>query len=237
MSSHNVIDIIIILLFLIGIVSGIKNGVVKGTISLIGTIVVFVLAFYLKNPLASFFFEHLPFLSIFKGADIINIMFYELIAFLIMISLLSIILGILIKISKIIERLFNFTVILGVISKLLGAIIGFAETYLIVFALIVIVSQPFMIGNEIYKSKLASLIANKSFILTNISKKSINTFNEVYDLKNKYKSDNVRFNYEALDVMMKYDFITVDSVIKLKEKDKLKIKGIDNLIKKYEDKK
>ena len=116
----NLLDSIIIVLFIVGILGGLKSGVIKSTVTLVGTIIVFILAFYLKNPLATILYTYLPFFDILNGAVVINILLYEFIAFLIAIAILSLALGILIKVSGFIEKVFNATIILGMISKLLS---------------------------------------------------------------------------------------------------------------------
>ena len=120
----NILDSVILVLFIVGIMGGIKKGFIKGTVALIGTIIVFVLAFYLKNPIAKLFYTYLPFFD-FGGKVVINILLYELLAFLIMTSLLGVILGILLKISGFIEKIFNITIVLGLLSKLAGAILPY----------------------------------------------------------------------------------------------------------------
>ena len=62
-------------------------------------------------------------------------------------------------------------------------------------------------------------------------------FSEFAELKNKYKNTDSasKFNYDTLDLFLKYDIVDVKSVRKLREKNKLKIDGIDELIKKYEE--
>ena len=132
----NLLDSIIIVLFIVGILGGLKSGVIKSTVTLVGTIIVFILAFYLKNPLATILYTYLPFFDILNGAVVINILLYEFLAFLIAVAILSLALGILIKVSGFIEKVFNATIILGMISKLLGAIVGFVEAYVLIFILI-----------------------------------------------------------------------------------------------------
>ena len=58
---------------------------------------------------------------------------------------------------------------------------------------------------------------------------------EFGDLKNKYEStENAsEFNRETLDLFLKYDVVTVESVDKLIEKDKLKIDTVEEILNKY----
>ena len=73
----NLIDAIIVLLILLGGVIGFKDGVIKRTTSFLGTFLVVVVAFVLKNHLSVVMYENLPFFKfggLIKGLDIINIL-------------------------------------------------------------------------------------------------------------------------------------------------------------------
>lgn len=232
----NLLDSIIIVLFIIGILGGLKSGVIKSTVTLVGTIIVFILAFYLKNPLATILYTYLPFFNILNGAVVINILLYELLAFLIAVAILSLALGILIKVSGFIEKVFNATIILGMISKLLGAIVGFVEAYVLIFILIFILSQPFLFMNTIYSSKVATFILNHSLVLTDIVSETTGTIEEIYNLKDDYNEENIdEFNYAALDIMMKHKVVDSNTILKLKESNKLTFSGVDSLIEKYKE--
>ena len=63
----------------------------------------------------------------------------------------------------------------------------------------------------------------------------MNALTEFGELKNKYENtDNaLEFNRETLDLFLKYDVITVESVDKLIEQDKLKIDDVDTILNKY----
>ena len=56
-------------------------------------------------------------------------------------------------------------------------------------------------------------------------------------MKEKYDNTDSasKFNYDTLDLFLKYDIIDIKSARKLREKNKLKIDGIDALLKKYEE--
>ncbi|MBE5746547.1 MAG: CvpA family protein, partial [Clostridiales bacterium] len=60
----NIVDIIIIALLALSIFNGFRRGVVNSFVTLVGTILAFVVAFYLKTPVSIFMYEHLPFFSI-----------------------------------------------------------------------------------------------------------------------------------------------------------------------------
>ena len=142
----NIIDAIIILIILMGAVVGFKNGVIRQMVSLVGFLLVIILAFMLKNPLSLWMYEHLPFFNfwgILKGVTVINILLYEVIAFLILVAVFSIILKLVLFAAKLIEKILEFTVILGIPSKILGAVVGAIEYFFLVFVVLYVVSLPF----------------------------------------------------------------------------------------------
>ena len=82
----NVVDVIIIALLILGGVAGFKAGVIKKLTDFIGMFVVIILAFYLKNYISVIMYENLPFFNFFgliNGIDALNILLYEVIAFLV----------------------------------------------------------------------------------------------------------------------------------------------------------
>ena len=104
----NILDALIIVLIIISIIGGLSRGFIKETVLLIGMILIIVLSWYLKNPVASFLYKHLPFFNfpgILKGVAVVNILLYEVLAFLIIISILYLILRIILKVTGLIETL------------------------------------------------------------------------------------------------------------------------------------
>ena len=117
----SIVDSILILFWLLGVVLGFKKGLIKSLVALVGLIAVVIIAYYLKNPLASYLFKYVPFLNFsgsWQGLVTLNILLYEVISYIIVFVLLSSILAILIKISGILEKILNATIILGIPSNL-----------------------------------------------------------------------------------------------------------------------
>lgn len=224
----NIIDVCIILLLILGAVLGFKRGLTKSLASSIGFVAVIVFAFLLKNPLSEFMYQNLPFFDfwgIFKGITVLNILLYEIVAFLILVSVFSIILKVVIFATSVFEKLLNMTIILGIPSKILGMVVGIIEYYVIVFACLFIISLPIFNFDFISGSKWRNQILNNTPILTTMSKDTINVFNEFSELQDKHKnsSSQKEFNTEAMDIFLKYKIITVDSAIELVNKEKISI--------------
>ena len=87
----NIMSAVIILIVLFYVVLGFKRGVIKTGVSLIGTIAILVVSFVLKDIVANFLMEHLPFFNfggIFDGITSINILMYEMISFIVVFVIL-----------------------------------------------------------------------------------------------------------------------------------------------------
>lgn len=239
----NILDVIIILIILFEAVVGFKRGFFYKTISFVGFFLVIILSFYLKNPLSILMYENLPFFNfggIIEGVTVLNIAVYELIAFLVVSTILSLIFRLILTATKLFEKLLKITIVLGIPSKILGLVVGAIEGFVICFIGLYIISLPFIDSNVdfIQESKYKDQILTKTPFLSNIADESVVVFNEFAALKEKYRNQTNpgQFNYETLDLFLKHEVITVESVKKLDERGKLKIDKdkIENLINKYE---
>lgn len=234
----SVIDIFIIALIIICGGIGFKRGVFKQAVITIGSILVFILSYYFKDYLADFFSYNLPFFNFtgdIAGLSSINIIMYQMIAFLIMLAVFSAILAVLIKITGVFEKILSFTIILGIPSKLLGLLLGLVEGYVISFICLFLLTQPALKINLIDDSKFTSVILNSSPGLSKIVSDMENSIIEIYDLGKDYNINKNadEFNRNSIDVMLKNKIITKEYVEKLISKNKLNVKGIDTILNKY----
>lgn len=233
------VDIIIVAFIFLGGIVGWKRGVFKELVSAIGIVLITVLSFVFKNPLSVILYENLPFFKfggIFKGVTVLNIALYELIAFLIVFSILMILWKLVVFASSIVQKIIDMTIILGIPSKILGFLIGLVEYYLICFIVLYVMVLPIFSVKKVVDSKYAKLILEKTPLVSCKFGDKTEFLNEFASLKEKYKSTEsaTQFNYDTLDLFLKYDIIDINSAKKLREKNKLKIDGIDELLKKYE---
>jgi len=231
-----IIDVIIILIILLGGVIGFKEGVIKKLTSIIGLIAVIVLSFILKNYLSVFFYENLPFFDlwgVFKGIQVLNIVFYEMLAFVIIAAVLTLIYRVLLAVTGIIEKVLKATIILSIPSKILGFFVGLIENYFWVYLFLFIFTLPFINIKEIYESKLALFIMEETPILSKYTGKTVEMYNDLYEIiDNKENKSNEQINEEAMDLMLEYDIITIDSATKLIERNKVNINN-DAFLEKY----
>lgn len=234
-----IVDIIILIIILFGAVIGFKRGFTRSLVSALGFIVIAILAFFLKNPLSVLLYENLPFFKfggILKGVTVLNIALYELLAFVIVLAILGVALKILMVATSVFEKLLKMTIILGIPSKIMGAIVGAVESFVIVFIALYIVSLPMFNISFIENSKWKKQILNNTPVLSAFSKKTMGVVDEFSGIKEKYKDNNKNaeeFNKEVLDLFLKYDVVKVSSIDKLVEKGKLQINNIEEILMKY----
>ncbi len=236
----NIFDVAIILILIMGAITGFKRGFISEIVRSVGFFVVIILAYILKNPVSVLLYEHLPFFNLFgfiKGVTVLNVIIYEIIAFFIVLSLLTIILKLIIKLTNLIEFFIDLTVVLTPISKLGGLIVGLIESYIWVFIILYIISLPIFNIPELNGSKFRDKILNHTPICSNITNKSLSLINDFDSIKDKYKdnTNTEEFNKETLDLFLKYNIIKPDSADKLLKENK--IKNVDEVIKKYKEEK
>lgn len=235
----NIIDVVIILVLLMGAVIGFKRGLTGSLVNFVGFILVLVLAYLLKNPVSAVMYKFLPFFNFggaIKGVTVLNIALYEFIAFLLVASVLMAILKLVIFASSLFEKLLNFTIILGIPSKILGAIIGVIQHFIIIFIVLYLLNLPFINIGIVNESKYKDKILNSTPILSNMVGNTLDVIKEFSDLKDKYEviNDPNQFNLETLDLFLKHKVITVDAARDLIASNKLNIPGADSVLNKYE---
>lgn len=234
-----IVDIVILIIILLGAVIGFKRGFTRSLVSALGFIVIAILAYFLKNPLSILLYENLPFFKfggILKGVTVLNIALYELLAFVIVLAILGVALKILMVATSVFEKILKMTIILGIPSKIMGAVVGALEAFVIVFISLYALSLPIFNISIVNDSNWKDMILNKTPILSAFSKDTMQVIDEFAGIKEKYKDNNKNaeeFNKEVLDLFLKYDVVKVSSIDKLVEKGKLQINNIEEILMKY----
>ena len=223
----SVVDIIILIFLGLGALIGFKRGFTRQLVSLVGIFVILILSFMFKNPVSVFLYNNLPFFNfggIFKDITVLNILVYEVIAFFVVFFVLTLIFKLLLFVTKIFEKILNATIILGIPSKILGALLGVVQNFVYVFIILYILSLPIFNINIIKDSKLANTILNKTPILNKICDDTLDVFNEVIELKDEFKTTtNMKeYNQKTLNTMIDKGIITRENVIELINKGKIK---------------
>ena len=238
-SNMVIVDILIFIFIFLGFVVGFKRGFSKEVVSFLGFLLVFILAYYLKNPVSNFLFKVMPFFSfdgIFKGITSLNILVYEVIAFFLVLSLLMLVFKLLIFATGIFEKFLDFTIILGLPSKILGGILGLVQGFIGVYIVLFFLMLPVFHIKAVQDSTVASAIIEKTPVMSNVMGNVLHVITDMDQLKEEYQKteDPNKFNLEALDLMLKYHIIDIDNVKILEKMGKLKMDGINRVIHKYE---
>ena len=223
----NVVDVIIIALLILGGVAGFKAGVIKKLTDFIGMFVVIILAFYLKNYISVIMYENLPFFNFFgliNGIDTLNILLYEVIAFLVIFIALLFVLKVVLMLTGLVEKILKATVILSIPSKLLGIVVGVIEMYVYLFLILVIVSLPIFDSSFLKDSKMNIFILNNTPVLSGVSEEIIDIYGDVYNIiDNRKNKTNEQLNEEILKVLIDKKVVTKESAKKLVDRNKIHI--------------
>ena len=223
----NVVDVIIIALLILGGVAGFKAGVIKKLTDFIGMFVVIILAFYLKNYISVIMYENLPFFNFFgliNGIDALNILLYEVIAFLVIFIALLFVLKVVLMLTGLVEKILKATVILSIPSKLLGIVVGIIEMYVYLFLILVIVSLPIFDSSFLKDSKMNNFVLNNTPVLSGVSEEIIDIYGDVYNIiDNRKNKTNEQLNEEILKVLIDKKVVTKESAKKLVDKNKIHI--------------
>ena len=225
-----IFDLIILVILLTGIVRGFLKGFVTTCVSFVEGLLVVLVAVFLKNPISVFFYKHLPFFG-FK-IQVFNVILYEFLAFLLVIAFLVIILVIINKFIRIIEKLFSILLGIGIPNGIMGAIVSLLQYFCGAYILIFIVFFcSALTGRDIDQS-----FADKIFYNTPVLKDTIlPPLESCIDIaKTAYNNDNDKVvDYKSLDILLKHKVITPENAKYLVDNNKLKIDGSEKLINKY----
>ena len=232
----NIFDIVIILLILLSGVTGLKQGLLKSGINLIGTILIYIIAFKMKDSIGLFLCKVCPFFK-FNGYITLNILVYQLIAFVLIASILFSVFAIILKLTGIVQKLVDLTVILTIPSKIGGFIIGLLEGYVVMFIIILILSVPLRNVELFSKSTLVDKMINNTPILSStldgVGDVIFNIFEITSEVKNKNDETN-KVNIYIMKTYLDYKIISKEDTIKIIDTGKLdSINGIKEFVNKY----
>jgi len=211
-----IVDLVIILFLILEIYSGYKKGFLESSIRFLGYIAAIIGAYFLKNPVSVFMYTHLPFFKLgglFKGVSILNIIIYEVIAFILVFVVLLIVLKIVAKLTGLVEKLLSFVFLLGIPGKILGALVGFIQGLVILYFVVFL----FKIGANLFgynmKPSLADDVLNIP-VLANTFGDTMKSLDEITSLATQYENtkDKSEFNDYAITILLKYNVITKENL-------------------------
>ncbi len=201
----NIIDLVIILLLILSAITGMKRGVVRELSMLVGIIITYFLAFLLKGQVGLLLCRILPFFE-FDGLVSLNIIVYQLIAFIVIAIILFSIYSIILGFTGIVQKLVDISFILTLPSKILGFIVGFVEGYIVLFMILLVLQIPFKDNSLFINSRLSNKIVNNTFLLSSSLGQLDDCIVDIIDLTKTYdESDSTQVNLEIIKLELKYN--------------------------------
>ncbi len=227
----SIVDAVIILFLLLGAAMGFKRGFIRTLVTFIGTFLVIILTLYLKQPVVNFMYAYFPFFD-YGGYSVLNILVYESIAFILIFTLLSCLLGILINITGIVEKILNLTIVLGFISKILGAIAGILEMLLFIFIACFALSRFSFSSALINESRAARIILARTPVISNIAAPTYTAGSEIYELQKEYANaeNKCEYNRKSVIILVKYGIISKDQARQFVKDGKIKIDNPESFV-------
>ena len=196
----NLVDIFFLLIILVCGLIGLKRGFFKELVLTVGYIILLIISYKLITPTAN-----LIILLVKVGNNPINLLIYQIIAFLVVFIILSIIFQLIVFLTNALEKLLNITIVLGIFSKILGFILGLVKGVIVAYLLSLLFTLPMfnnipMFRNSTVKSELLTKMPNIKLnqIVNEISKLDINSND---------------FNKQVLQILIKYNILTKEKVI------------------------
>lgn len=223
-----IVDVFVVIILIAGTIGGYRNGFLKSTLRFIGDIITFIIAFLLKEPFSVFLYTNLPFFEmkgIFEGVSVLNIVIFELIAFVILWFLFTVILAFVFKVLCLDKILLSLVSRFKLPNKILGIVFGFTQTYLFVYFIVLIVMFFANFMNYNMDGRISEVVFKTPFLYQNFAP-TYHALEDVVELVYDYKNNNdkLTLNSEALDILIKYDLVEEEKIDLLIENKKILVK-------------
>lgn len=235
----SLVDVIIILMIAMGAIVGFKNGAIKEGTKFVGLFVVIILSFMLKDKLMVLMYENLPFFNFFgiiKGLDAINILFYQLVSFLVIFAAFMFVLKVILVVTGLVEWLLKMTVFLSIPSKIIGLFVGALEFYVYLFIALYVLNMPIFNLTLVNESKFGNTILEDTPILSELVDDTVEVYSDVWNvIKNRGDLSNKQVNTLVLATLLDNELITIESARELVESNYIVIED-NSILDNYEEK-
>ena len=211
-----IVNAVIILFLIMGVYDGYKKGFIDGIFRLLGVVLALFLAYMYKDKLSVILYTHLPFIKLgglFRGVSVINILIYELIAFVLIFIVAILVVDLIVKTSGIVEKILKIIPLFEFVNGVLGAIIGLAQTVLILYFVIFV----FKFGCNLFGFQMQPSLADNVLEIQILDEKfgsTISSFNEIASLAKSYEDskDKSELNDKSIDILLKYGIISQENL-------------------------
>jgi len=219
-----IVNIVILLFILLVTLDGGKRGVFESFFKFLGFLIAAFVAFAFKDKLSVLMYTYLPFFKFggsLKGITALNILLYELIAFFVIFIVLMIILNLILKMTNIIERIVKALPVIGLVDQILGAVIGFIESIVVLYLVIFV----FKFGCNLFGFYIQPSLADNIMEIPILNEKfgpSLDAFNDIVALKDEYSaSEKEEFNNNAIKILLDKKIISQENLDLLIKKNKI----------------
>lgn len=224
-----IIDVCIVVFLLVGVGVGYKKGILGSVIVLLSSVVSAKVAYFFRGWLAGILYENFPFFNFsgnLDGVSAINIIIYEFVAFIILWFVLTLVCSFLSyalkldRLSAILAEKFK------IINKILGLVIGAAESYLFVY----FVALAGIFAANMFGYNMDNTLASRIYrtpLLNETFTTSYDALNEIVTLSSGYQNpeERIYYNKDAFDILIKYNLISQEDVDSLVEDGKIIVDG------------
>ena len=227
-----VVDIILVVALALGTYIGWRKGVLKSAISVLGLITIVIISYALKNPVAAFLIDRLPFFNYpgLTGLTSINILVYHVVSFAVIFVILYCILNIILTLTGFIDTLLKFTGIWIVITKIGGAIIGFLETWILVYFILFMFLSIGPLSHYVTDSKVANFMTEHTLIFSKITTDARNAMTQIYKNIEEFTKDENKttedLNLRILQIEILNGLVTKEKAQELMETGKIDIDNV-----------
>lgn len=223
----SIFDGLIILVGLFFVYYGYQNGIIKQVVDLVVLFVSMIIASFLSKLLCGFLYPVLPFFNFSgnsKGLKSLNLIVWRLIVYFLIILIIVLIIKKVFTKLKITAKLKETILEAGLVSKILGGIIGILFGAMVMYNVLTLVNLPFINFDLTSESNVAKVILEKTPV-TSLQNKDLYQSSK-YARKQVFSSKNTDSNYENINNkivinMVKNNLIDQEMVTKLEEKNKL----------------
>lgn len=228
-----VLDIVLVLFVILGTYMGVRKGLIKSLVSFVGLVAIVIISYTMRMPLANFLIDHLPFFNfggVLEGLTALNILIYNILAFVVIFIILYCVLNIVIAVTGFIDTLLKFTIIWVIPSKIGGAIVGFLETWIFLFLALFVFSQFSFSHNLVNDSKVAGIIINNTPVIGKFLGGAVDASKGIYAEIEKYAKledkNTDTLNLKILEIQVNYGLITAEKANDLMAINKLSLENV-----------
>lgn len=210
----NYVDIGLLAIIIIYAVVGFYKGALRSIIGLVGSVLIILIAYYLKDPVANYLIKDLPFIKmggIFELVPSINLLMYKVIAFVSIYAILKLLLMFILKVTRIIDKIIKKSVIFELPSKIIGTVLGLLKGVVIAFIVAFLMSFVGPTQKYAMESKVAKTLLDKTPIMNSLFEKSIKGTREIYKIIEDTGKDNDK-NQEIINSLINNDLFSKEDI-------------------------